>query len=436
MKWIKRFCWLAAWGVWLWLGFGHYRELPRDVGAVVCKLPFEPGVEHVIGFMKGDDLLLSESIRLAYGGNRDFNIWEIKNCRKHQTLTGPTMWAPGKTSVYHGVAVGEARGDDETPPTSMRSLDLRTGEWKKLGPSTWGLLGIHPTRPWAAFSVRGDRPKFLLVDFRTGERIFEWTGSSESGRRCFLTECQFLDDPDEFLLSASDPQSVLIHISRTRGELARMTVDRSRFSATGPMRNGRVALLGAVGVEGIVEVVEFPSGRTLFSSASLPGDVKAATKDDWNSPAKLSQSGRGLFTWGSKLWSVDDGRLLWQPSSINVGSTRDPPPDFFVVVENWTRLIGRFGFSWNWTTTAVRDMENGDVLYRYWGFENLHCVSGDGRFAVDSDGTVYQMPLRVNWWLLAICQAVLASPLVLLWLGLRWRRRRIARRLTDRAPAP
>src|SRR6476660_10364094 len=36
---IKRICWITAWGVWLWLGFGLYRELPRDLGRVVCKLP-------------------------------------------------------------------------------------------------------------------------------------------------------------------------------------------------------------------------------------------------------------------------------------------------------------------------------------------------------------------------------------------------------------
>ena len=80
-------------------------------------------------------------------------------------------------------------------------------------------------------------------------------------------------------------------------------------------------------------------------------------------------------------------------------------------------------------------METGKVLHRYWGFGGLGCISNDGRLAVDTDGTVYEMPLRVNWPLLAACQTVLASPLILLWLGLGWRRR-LARRVFRREAAP
>ena len=37
MKRLTRFLWLAAWSSWLWLGFGLYRELPRETGPVVAK---------------------------------------------------------------------------------------------------------------------------------------------------------------------------------------------------------------------------------------------------------------------------------------------------------------------------------------------------------------------------------------------------------------
>jgi len=49
MKWFKRCCWFSAWCVWLWLGFGLYRELPRDLGPVVCKLKLRQG-EFVTSF--------------------------------------------------------------------------------------------------------------------------------------------------------------------------------------------------------------------------------------------------------------------------------------------------------------------------------------------------------------------------------------------------
>jgi hypothetical protein len=303
----KHLFWLAAWGVWLWLGFGLYRELPRDVGPVVGKLPLEGEADHLLGILEGDDLALTMSVKPAYGGNVQFDTWEIVGRRKRHSFVGPTLWFGSNSSIRHGVAIGPARGDDKSAKESMQVLDLRTGEWKKLGPKTWNHLGVHPTRPWAAFADNGDRKspaKLFVIDFRTGERVFEWTASSDPKRKLFLRECQFLDG-DEFLINASDPRSVFIHLSRTRGELARMTIDRPRFSATGPIRNGRVALLGLVGDEGVVEVVEFPTGRTIFSSASLPAEIKAATKDDWMSPANLSTQGRGLFTWGSKLFSVD-----------------------------------------------------------------------------------------------------------------------------------
>lgn len=41
MKWIKRGLWVAAWGVWVWCGFGLYRELPRAF-PLACDLSLPP----------------------------------------------------------------------------------------------------------------------------------------------------------------------------------------------------------------------------------------------------------------------------------------------------------------------------------------------------------------------------------------------------------
>jgi hypothetical protein len=49
MKRLTPFIWIIAWCVWLWLGFGLYRELPRDLGPVVCNLKLSQG-ERVTGF--------------------------------------------------------------------------------------------------------------------------------------------------------------------------------------------------------------------------------------------------------------------------------------------------------------------------------------------------------------------------------------------------
>ena len=80
MKWFKRGLWLAAWCVWLWLGFGLYRELPRDLGPRVCKIPVLTG-DQVHGFLEGRYEVLVGAI--------DFNFMEkVYSCDVFDATTG------------------------------------------------------------------------------------------------------------------------------------------------------------------------------------------------------------------------------------------------------------------------------------------------------------------------------------------------------------
>lgn len=40
---VKRLCWIAAWSIWLLLGIGLYRELPRDLGRQVRRVHLRTG---------------------------------------------------------------------------------------------------------------------------------------------------------------------------------------------------------------------------------------------------------------------------------------------------------------------------------------------------------------------------------------------------------
>src|SRR5262245_59971685 len=51
---VKRLLWLLAWGVWLWLGVGLYRELPRELGPMVSQLPVGSR-DTLLGFVGGSD---------------------------------------------------------------------------------------------------------------------------------------------------------------------------------------------------------------------------------------------------------------------------------------------------------------------------------------------------------------------------------------------
>jgi hypothetical protein len=70
-------------------------------------------------------------------------------------------------------------------------------------------------------------------------------------------------------------------------------------------------------------------------------------------------------------------------------------------------------------------METGELIYRStWGDTWIppHLFNADGTLGVANGGRVYRLPPSVNWPLIALCQAFLALPLVLLWVILRWRR--------------
>ena len=123
------------------------------------------------------------------------------------------------------------------------------------------------------------------------------------------------------------------------------------------------------------------------------------------------------------LWDVDAGRRLWRRTDVSV-ETR-PSAGLFSVYEDWRTHLDLFGSMGETlpTTTAVRDIETAALLYRHWGDDFLACVSPDGERAADKYGRVYALPVGANLLLLALCQALLALPIVVVWSVLRWRRK-------------
>lgn len=100
--------------------------------------------------------------------------------------------------------------------------------------------------------------------------------------------------------------------------------------------------------------------------------------------------------------------------------------------------------SWNWVlhlpegwrTASIYDFDWSVAVAREWEIETkkLGFENADQTLLGDSDGLIYEYP-KVNYPLLALCQTILALPLVLLWSGLRWRRKR-RRRLARVSPRP
>jgi len=128
------------------------------------------------------------------------------------------------------------------------------------------------------------------------------------------------------------------------------------------------------------------------------------------------------------LFEVGTGRTIWKASAAEYVEKADA--DSFEVNENWDELWKNRFPNFKYQTRSRRSLETGRVLYRMESsihFEPRN-INAARTLLLLADGSVHHWPLQIDWKALAICQAILALPLVLLWGALRWRRRRAARR--------
>src|SRR5688572_1621593 len=86
---LKRFLWLFAWSVWIWLGFGLYRELPRNLGSSAFMIPLD-GKLLPLGFVDNGSVLAvlkQPSNRSGY----DLLFWETVTGRSMADLNKPGL---------------------------------------------------------------------------------------------------------------------------------------------------------------------------------------------------------------------------------------------------------------------------------------------------------------------------------------------------------
>jgi len=439
MKWLKRCCWLAAWGVWLWLGFGLYRELPRHAGAKVCEAQFEEG-ERPLGFFDDDRLLATLEV---LDDSKGFNV------RVRDALRGEVKRRvpAGRIGTYydqqfsstHAIVVGGQRADESLPPAA---LDLHTGKWTDLGPNAAYFKSFHPTKPWALLTqaAHGDfTPKSAsVVDLRSGRRLFEWKGDRERQ----LAQAPIFMAPGDTLL---------VPVARTK-ENSKTTEHRVELWT-----------IGTPGPDQVFEGLEFAEEPTVSHTRSVAWpeitydpdairvfDVESGKIVLTHPPnakpvanlfivstgepqlATISMDGRAVY-YRDVLVRVADGTTLWERGSYEWFSRLDERGRFHVQ-ELWEIAFG--DWAKGFTTTAVRDLATGQVLCRLWSgdsypspIQKTGAAERDPIY-VDDKNVIRQWP-TANWPLLALCQAFLALPLVISWPVLRWRRKKRARSVSD-----
>jgi hypothetical protein len=452
MSHLKRLLWLAAWSAWLLAGVGLHRELPRDLGPAVCTLPLEAD-EYFWGFI-GDGGRLVTWKKVDEGRPAPLRVWNAATGSTIHRLDGPVETAIGWNYVLYaadGLILARRRppvdGRDAEGPST---LDLLTGRWIDLPPDHDMKQVVSHARPWAAFygRVNENEPTCVHVfDLRTGSRIFVWEDRTRHGsphvlydRPVFVMDDRLAipvrrpvrpgEDADERL----EVWSILDGVRVNEFHGVRLGADPIGSSL------GRIAWRVETDPFGGADVFDLREGRIVLAYPPGRQQLASGRWDDFG--PILSAKGRTLFRTGlNKLVDIDTGAELWsvRPETtwgpftrFDVVAAVDSAGDLVVYEEVQTSLTGGRKVG----AFSVRSPADGRFKYRYWAssINERNKIAPDGRRVFNTETrSIHQWPPRVNWPLLALCQAILALPLVLLWTLLRWRRKR---RLRLAGPTP
>jgi hypothetical protein len=447
VKWpVYKLFWVIAWTAWLCCGVGFYHQLPREWGRAVRTMGLEGG-ERCVGFLHGREAVLTQI-------DGDDGVTRLKSRDAHTgrtflenaELASPSNldYVPTTFSLRHGVVVGAKVGAGPT----KRILKLETGDWFELGPANLKVHAFHRADPLVIVSRPGDPttpPRVSVVQLDSLEHVFEWNGEPakegvfESIRACFF------DPRTDSIIAIRE--RVVGDWERIAGqELLRLPLDRSTppkpvklersyGHISAPAKNGLMLFHGANEQNGRWDVIDSHTGELVFTNDGRPEPPRKFVRwQNKHDPVPLlSAEGNAVLTPNQFLWDVRAKRLIWQPDQRYEDEVSRAPPTDFLATEFPIREDWRWLFTSNrppdWLsflrepTTTVRSMETGRVQFRLWQENIPQHLSSDGRLAL-AYSTVHSYPPPANWKWLAICQTVLALPLGLLWLVLRWRRNR------------
>lgn len=487
MKWFKRTLWLAAWGVWVWLGVGLYRELPRKSGPQLSNVNFH-GLKMPMGFVGEQDVIAVQTssrnnvrnLTLCNARNghvigfrhRPMNhVISDRGDQRAADLLGPSAL---DASLRHGFLLGVGNGEIErkagptwTSTGGLYALDVMKDELRQLTERTVSIAAVHPEKPWVAFvdgeeGKRGNR--VAVVDYTTGRTVFT---TPRDSRMSMVGTPLFVVDGDLLLVKFAKPFEEMEDVDRSIIQIwtiadppvlfaERIMEDWRPYSASSVARNGRVLFAGRSSRETpnatYVEVYDVKDNEFLPLDPHAKRPLKGRRQFSVllrEARLAISPSGRTVLKYGSVftkatgpntkntltptggLHEIGSGRTIWtlSPHTRIASVTRDQ----FLVHENWHDMWKDWFPNAKYETHAWRTLDAGDVEYRL-----PHSPVGvprdfnaAGTLVMMLDGSVHTWPPRVNWALLALCQAVLALPLVLLWAISCWRTARRKRAIAS-----
>jgi len=436
MTWVERSLWVLAWSVWALLGAGLFHQLPRDLGPVVARLPFEAN-EWAIGFLEGSKIA---TFRYDALSNKSLvRRWNARSGTLEQVIAGRPFdagpaafdvspnnrflaWGvhPTRRDDWRGAFVTSRTGRIIHSHRGREIIDLLTSERTPV-PDGASVV-FHPTKPWAAiWQGRGTVIRYIRVlDLETDRLLAEWN-AQRLGDRMLSLEPWFVGD-DRLATPVSIPRGdvnpqnwpYLVEVWKLASEGQPLNV-LQKSPALGPMITAAAGRFAWYTGKDLVEVADVEAGRVVFTEPALE------QRRPWGRMGPgLSDDGRTvLSTSTSRLFDVDAGRLLWaaapEENILWIDGDRR-----FEVAENW-----RIPYTTHVPpeTFAVRDLHNGRFLWRTWKPTLQHRSADANGELLIIDNEVRTTLLCTNWSLLSLCQFTLALPLLMLWVARRWRRR-------------
>jgi hypothetical protein len=488
MRSLNRIVWLLCWGTWVLLGIGLYRELPREIGPRVCKLQLPRDSHQLLGFIGSSNefAIISQTMSPYHTliAVRDAKTGSL--CRK---IYGPAMadcFLPPRRTA-ESMLLPANNVPKPTEPGHVQGLfllDLAKGEWENFSDTAASDAAIHPDgrsicsvvplhtglngatifsiwrQPLDAGIWRGQSRSHVLgsLAFIDGE-FAALTG--DDLRSHFQTPSAKLNSPDRRgqAMVAALKQTMSGNAASKR--IAPGTVLPSPPNIEGKppstLKEGKVELNLFTETEVTTTKLDFaklpqapsfiPEGSLVYGDRELPSWMvrfglidmavvdRSSREDDslddngWNrwSSRITATNGPMAFCQNNSLWNVDERKLVWR-ARRHESMEYSPGRDSFQVVERWDGIWGDWFPKLAFATRSLRKLQDGSLIVR----TASHVLpptdhwNAAGTLAVANDGTVYRLPFKVNYTLLAICQAILAAPLVMVWVIVRWRRRRRA----------
>jgi hypothetical protein len=439
---LKRFLWLLAWAGWIWLGFGLWRELPREYGEPIAKLPYKD---------RGNVSFIGDGNRISMlKRSQDRSAVEVYDAEGGALIFASAEEKIGELNWYYPYSVRHPAFLVKDVPSvglGYSIFDFTNGKWRHISKRNMRNSAVHSSQPWILLfdDNRGDGKtpqQVAVLDWETGK---ETVVCQIPPTHMIHGRMAFLENPDRVTFKIRDRIQFGSHGIREVWRLADPPVLEKRLTdvpiGTYPSNsnNGRLAFDLPVG-SGAVEVYDLNEDKFIF--ANFPPDQrptkpppgrpvgKAKQIPEVDAPV-VSPSGRAVF--GGRpttLWEVDSGKVLWQSEqSANAEELRSR----YFVTEDWRPLLRKWlkSYAFNYETLAVRDLESGRLIVRMRTIPKARGTTFNSKATLAAGGdrqtaelSVYRIPQTPNWPLLALCQTILALPLVMLWAVLRWRRRR------------